>query len=194
MIKDLLQAGDWMCSLDAVCQLSQLLGKIPAATPAAAPAVLSAPIWLTSTATENTVLEALQIVQADCLPEQGVNERTSPVVRRSSGMEWQRHLIVQPPLDLVIETDASLIGWRTVCKGVQRRGSVVSGRTAGTYQCTGRHVYCSGFCKGQGESPCSPQDGQYIYSHLCDQDGTRSITLTAVACQIWDWYCTFRGR
>ena len=70
-------------------------------------------------------------------------------------------------------------------RGSANRGPVVSGRTAGTYQCTGadcRHVCCTGFRKRQEESPCSPQDGQHICSHLCDQDRGYSVHQTNSSC------------
>jgi len=66
----------------------------------------------TPAATENTVLEAFQIVQPDRLPEQGVNEQTSL-------MAWNGRDIIQPPPD---RTDASLIGWGAVCEVVQTGG------------------------------------------------------------------------
>jgi len=143
----------------------------------------------TSAETENTALDAFQIIQPDRLPEQGVNEQTSLVVRKSNGMEWQRNC---PATTRPCDRDGCLSDRLGGCmRGSANRGPVVSGRTAGTYQCTGadcRHVCCTGFRKRQEESPCSPQDGQHICSYLCDQDeGTQSIKLTAFVCQIWDW-------
>ena len=35
---------------------------------------------------------------------------------------WNDRDIHQPPPDLVIETDASLIGWGAICQGVQTGG------------------------------------------------------------------------
>ena len=69
------------------------------------------------TTAENTIIETLQIIQSICHPEQAVNGGTLMVVGTTSDVEWH-----QPPPDLVIETDTSLIGWGAVCQGVQTEG------------------------------------------------------------------------
>ena len=100
-----------------VHQLSQLLGKITAA----APADLSAPIRY----------RHLQKLKIRPLTHFKSFNQTVSLNKESMSklhwwsenlMAWNGREIVQPPPDLVIEMDASLIGWGAVCEGVQTGG------------------------------------------------------------------------
>ena len=101
----------------SVRQLSQLQGKMTAA----APAVLSAPIRYRH-------LQQLKIQTLRSF--KSFNQLVTLNKESMDELQWWSEQLVtwngrnihQPPPDLVIETDASLIGWGAVCQGVHTGG------------------------------------------------------------------------
>jgi len=111
-------------------------------------------------------------------------------------MAWNGRDIVQPPPDLVIETDASLIGWGAVCKGVQTGGLWSQEEQL-------EHINVLELTAGMFAVQAFAEDRRNLHVHLRMDNtsaltyvtkigDTQSIRLTVVACQIWDW-CS-KGR
>ena len=97
---------------------------------------------------------------------------------------------------MMIDTDASLIGWGAVCSGVC---------TGGLWSPEERKLHINhlellagsfavqAFTKDKRNITRTPLDGQQHCSLLCQQDGgTRSSILMEQACHLWQW-CLQRG-
>jgi len=174
-----------------ILQLSQLLGRMAAA----APAVLSAPLRYRQ-------LQRLKIGSFRRF------ESFDTLVTLDQGaiqdLQWWRdHLatgngreIIQPPPDLVIETDASLTGWGAVCQGI---------RTGGLWsvQEQQQHINVLELKAGMFAVQAFTKDQQGIHVHLRMDNtsalayirrmgGTRSQNLMRVTCEMWDW-CLQKG-
>ena len=172
-------------------QLSQLLGRMTAATPA----VLSAPLRYRQ-------LQQLKIRSFRRF------ESFDKLVTLDQGtiqdlQWWMNHLrmgngrdICQPAPDMVIETDASLMGWGAVCKGV---------RTGGLWSIQEQHHHINvlelkagmlavqAFVKNkQNVHVHLKMDNTSALAYVNRMGGTRSVILTGVACEMWDW-CLHRG-
>ena len=78
----------------------------------------------------------------------------------------------------MIETDASLKGWRAVCRKVWRGGLWLQLEQQKHIYIDGRYVHSPGLCEEQVRHPCPPEDGQHLSTGLCDQDGRNSFTST----------------
>lgn len=101
----------------SICHISQLLGKMVAASPA----VLSAPLRY----------RHLQLVKIRSLGRyKSFNKLVTLDQKAIEELRWwQEQLacwngkdIIPPPIDLVIETDASVVGWGAVCSGTRTGG------------------------------------------------------------------------
>jgi len=172
-------------------QLSQLLGRMTAA----APAVLSAP------------LRYRQLQQLRIRAFRRFESFDTLVTLDQGAIQdlqwWKDHLamgngrnINQPTPDLVIESDASLMGWGAVCRGV---------RTGGLWsaQEQRQHINILELKAGMFAVQAFVKDKLNVHVHLkmdntsalayvCWMGGTRSPNLMRVACEIWDW-CLQRG-
>jgi len=189
MCQNLLQKGRV-----TIRQLSQLLGRMTAA--AAAPAVLlSAP------------LRYRQVQQLKIRSFRRFESFDKLATLDQGAIQdlqwWMNHLrmgngrdIVQPAPDMVIETNASLMGWGAVCEGV---------RTGGLWSIQERrhHINVLELKAGMLTVQVFVKNKQNIHVHLqMDKTlalvyiswmgGTRSLTLKRVACEMWDW-CLCRG-
>ena len=176
-VQSITQSCQWLMKQPTVtiCQLCQLLGRMTAA----APAVLSAPIWYCH----------LQCLKIQSLKQLKSFDRQVTLDKKTVEelQWWSVHLItwngkdiIQAPLDLVIDRCIPT-GLGSNMQGSADRWPVVQGRTGGTHQCTGadgRHVYSASFCEEQAEGPCLPQDGQHISPILHDQDGGHTVYQT----------------
>ncbi len=97
---------------------------------------------------------------------------------------------------MVIETDASLLGWGVAWQGTTTGGPLVRARTKVPHKLSGtaRWGLCGqDLCKGKEEYPHSATNGQHLSSELHQSHGgTRSQGLARLALSLWDW-CLRRG-
>jgi len=172
-------------------QLSQLLGKMTAATPA----VLSAPVRFRH-------LQQLRINSFKKFESFNrlvtLNEKTMEELRwwKNQLTAWNGKDIILPAPTLVIETDASLRGWGAVCGGVRTGGlwsQLEQQKHINVLELTAGMFAVQAFVKDKRDIHVHLRmDNTSALAYVTRMGGTRSPQLIQVACQLWDW-CLQRG-
>ena len=178
----------------SVQHLSQLLGKFQAASLA----VLSAPIRY----------RQLQQVKIQSFRRSRSFDTlvTLDQMAREELQWWRDQLvtcngkdIVPPVPNMVIETDASTVGWGAVCQGI-RTGGPWSQRERcqhiNVLELRAAMLAVQMFAKGSTRRPLHihlrRMDNVSALTYVSRMGGTHSPTLMKVACAFWDW-CLQRG-
>lgn len=151
-----------------ICHLSQLLGKMSAA----APAVLVAQIHYRQ-------LQQAKIRSLRWLRCFDVLVTLNPSAIQE--LEWWRDKlgtcngkrIAQPLQDLMIETDASRLGWEAVCNGIQTGGlwSLREQQSHINVLELQAGIFHSQSRKEQREHTCASENKQYFSITLCQTNG-----------------------
>ena len=177
----------------SIRQLSRLLGKLNAVSQA----VLSAPIRYRQL--QQLKIQSLKRSRSfDTLVTLDQRAVEELLWWKDQLRNWNGRDIVPPPPDMVIETDASNIGWGAVCRGVRTGGPWSQQEQAqhiNVLELTAASLAVKTFARD------NPKDQMHIHlrmdnvsalTYVSRMGGTRSPELMRVACSLWDW-CLQRG-
>lgn len=111
-------------------------------------------------------------------------------------LRWNGRPLQPPPPDLTIETDASLLGWGAVAEGVST-GGLWSEEERQSHinhlELMGAALAVQTYTKNGTISHVHLRlDNQTAVCYINHMGGTRSPTLSHMACQLWEW-CLGKG-
>ena len=169
-----------------VRELARLLGKLSASIQAVFPAPLH--------------YRSLQAVKKQTLAKQGSYE--SPVIWSPAALEelkwWRDHLaawngkaLQSEPPTLIIETDASTMGWGACCEQVQTRG--LWSQTERLLHMNCLELLAGGFTlKSFLKNKCDIHvlllvDNTSAISYINKMGGSTSLVLSSLALDLWQW-------
>jgi len=167
--------------------LSQFIGKLNAASQA----ILVAPLFY----------RALQgdLQKGLAQGEQDYNHSLSLSPQAKEELcWWQKHLIhwngrttLRRPVQVTIQSDASLAGWGAVCNGVRTRGSRTSQEQDMHINCLellATELAMKSFLKGhRGVTVLLQLDNSTAVAYINNLRGTVSPVLTTMARSLWLW-------
>lgn len=168
-------------------QLSQFLGKLNAASQA----LLVAPLFFR--ALQGDLQKAL--LQGD----QNYNQTLSLSKEALEELGWWQYqlanwngrTVIQTPVQVLIQSDASLTGWGAVCEGVSTGGSWNSQEQLLHINCLellAAELAMKTFLKSrQGISVLLQLDNSTAVAYINNRGGTMSPTLTSLAKTLWLW-------
>jgi len=105
--------------------------------------------------------------------------------------KWNGRDIIQPPPDLTIQSDASLLGWGAVCNGTRTGGHWSDQEKAlhiNSLELLAGSFAVKAFTKHNSKIRVLLQmDNNTAVSYVNRMGGTHSLSLSLQACHLWHW-------
>ena len=105
--------------------------------------------------------------------------------------KWNGRDIIQPPPDLTIQSDASLLGWGAVCNGTRTGGHWSDQEKAlhiNSLELLAGSFAVKAFTKHNSKIRVLLQmDNSTAVSYVNRMGGTHSLSLSLQACHLWHW-------